>query len=66
MTWYAMGHVRNGAGMASSDLDLKNLSDAQLAALVRALHADGEDEPAEIVRFLEHEIAQRKRRGELQ
>jgi hypothetical protein len=47
-----------------SDLDLKDLSDAQLATLVRALDEDGE--PTALQRFSERELARRARRRTLQ
>jgi hypothetical protein len=46
-----------------SDLDLKDLTDGQIATLVQAL---GEDEPTALLKFLERELARRKRRGTLQ
>jgi hypothetical protein len=52
--------------MDIGELDLKILSDGQLIAVVQALHDDGEDEPTELLRLLEREIADRKRRGRLQ
>ena len=48
-----------------SDLDLGDLSDAQLATLVQALYEDG-NEPTELLQCLESEIARRARRGTLQ
>jgi hypothetical protein len=50
--------------MDISDLDLRDLTDGQIATLVQALHEDDEDEPTALPKFLE--LARRKRRGTLQ
>jgi hypothetical protein len=51
--------------MDTRDLDLRDLSDVQLSTLVQALH-DDDDEPTELLRCLERELARRARRGTLQ
>jgi hypothetical protein len=48
------------------DLDLDDLSDTQLTAIVQALRDSDGDEPTELLTLLEGEIALRKRRGTLQ
>jgi hypothetical protein len=52
-----------GRKLKPSDIDLTALTDAQLLALIQALH-QGKDEPIGIIRLLEAEIARRKRAGE--
>jgi hypothetical protein len=48
------------------DLDLNDLSDTQLTAIVHALRDSDGEAPTELLSLLEGEIAQRKRRGKLQ
>jgi hypothetical protein len=54
------------SAMDYRDLDLDDLSDAQLAAIVQALRDSDGGEPTKLLTLLEGEIADRKRRGELQ
>lgn len=50
--------------MDISDLDLRDLTDRQIATLVEALHED--NEPTALLKFLKRELVRRKRRGMLQ
>jgi hypothetical protein len=50
----------------SAILTSESLTDGQIAALVEALHEDDQDEPTALLKFLQRELARRKRRGILQ